>query len=113
GFGTYYYLLDNLSYRLDQNPPFNTVRAVKGVTAAGTGHTLSVSNVSPTTNYSALGFNDSVIPSGVNPNMKTPTVESYTLKIEQEILPNTVLGVGYVGSHAFHEISSVDVNLPA
>ncbi len=32
GFGIYYALLDNLSYRLDQNPPFNTVLAVKGVT---------------------------------------------------------------------------------
>jgi hypothetical protein len=113
GFGTYYYLLDNLSYRLDQDPPFNTVRAVKGVTAAGTGHTLSVGTVSPTADYATLGYNDSVIPSGVNPNMKTPTVESYTFKIEQEILPNTTLGVGYVGSHAYHEISSVDENLPS
>jgi Carboxypeptidase regulatory-like domain len=113
GFGTYNYLLDNLSYRLDQTPPYNTVYAVKGVTAAGTGHTLSVSSISPTSNYSALGFNDSVIPSGVNPNLKTPTVESYSFKIEQEVLPNTTLGIGYVGSHAFHEISSVDENLPS
>jgi hypothetical protein len=112
-FGTYYYLLDNLSYRLDQNPPFNTVRAVKGVTAAGAGHTLTVGTVNPTANYSALGYNDSIIPSGVNPFLKTPTVESYTFKIEREILPSTSLAIGYVGSHAFHEISSVDENLPA
>ena len=72
GFGMYYELLDNLSYRLDQNAPFNTVYAVKGTS----GHTLKVANISPTTNYSALVFNDSVIPSGVEPNLKTPTVES-------------------------------------
>jgi hypothetical protein len=31
GFGTYYALLDNLSYRLDQNGPFNAVFAVKNI----------------------------------------------------------------------------------
>ena len=31
GFGVYYALLDNLSYRLDQNGPFNTVYAVKAI----------------------------------------------------------------------------------
>ncbi len=113
GFGTYYYLLDNLSYRLDQNPPYNAVYAVKGVTASGTGHTLTVGAVAPGAEYSALGYNNSVIPSGVNPNLKTPTVESYSFKVEEEILPETTLGIGYVGSHAFHEISSVDENLPS
>ena len=33
--------------------------------------------------------------------MKTPTVISYSLKIEQEITPNTSLSVGYVGSHGY------------
>ena len=32
-FGMYYDLLDNLSYRLDQDPPFNTVYAVKGTSS--------------------------------------------------------------------------------
>ena len=31
GFGQYYALLDNLSYRLDQNGPFNTVFAAKSI----------------------------------------------------------------------------------
>jgi Carboxypeptidase regulatory-like domain len=109
GFGMYYYLLDNLSYRLDQTPPFNTVYAVKAVT----GGTLPFSDISPTANYSALGFNDSIVPSGVAPNVKTPTVESYSLKIEQEIAPNTSLSIGYVGSHGYHELLSVDQNLPS
>ena len=108
-FGTYYDVLDNLSYRLDQNAPFNTVYAVKGTS----GHTLKVANISPTTNYSALLFNDSVIPSGVDPNLKTPTVESYSLKIERDLFAGTTLSVGYVGSHGYHELSSIDTNLPS
>jgi hypothetical protein len=113
GAGLYYALIDNLSYRLDQNPPYNTVLAVKGVTAAGLGHTLNVSNIAPTTDYSALGFNNSIIPSGVQPDLLTPTVESYTLKVEQELFAGTTLGVGYIGSHAYHELLSVDANLPS
>ncbi len=109
GFGLYYALLDNLSYRLDQDPPFNTVLAVKGVT----GHNLVFSNISPTANYTALGFNDSVVPSGVAPNLRTPAVETYSLRIEREIAPETTLSVGYVGSHGYHELLSVDQNLPS
>ncbi len=112
-FGIYYGLIDNLSYRLDQNPTLNTVYAVKGVTASGVGHTLNFSAINPTANYSALGFNDSVIPSGVQPNLQTPTVQSYTLKIEQQLIAGTTLSVGYIGSRGYHELLSVDANLPS
>ena len=112
GFNLSYALLDNLSYRLDQNPPYNTVLAVKGVTATGAGHNLLFTNISPTTNYAALGFNASVIPSGVQPNLLTPGVASYTLKIEQQITQDTTASVAYIGSHGYHELLSVDANLP-
>ena len=112
GVGIYYALLDNLSYRLDQNPPFNTVSAVKA-TSAGAAKTFNYSRIAPTANYSALGFNNSVVPSGVQPDLQTPAVESYTLKIEQQLVAGTTLSVGYIGSHGYHELLSVDENLPA
>jgi Carboxypeptidase regulatory-like domain len=99
GIGIYYALLDNLSYRLDQNPPYNTVYAVKNI---------PFSSIAPGKTYAAA----KVIPSGVQPNLQTPTVESYTFKIEQQIAPNTVLSVGYIGSHGYHELLSRDTNLP-
>jgi hypothetical protein len=34
------------------------------------------------------------------------------LKIEQQLSTNTSLGVGYIGSHGYHELLSVDANLP-
>jgi hypothetical protein len=40
-------------------------------------------------------------------------VETYSLRIEQEIAPQTTLSVGYVGSHGYHELLSVDQNLPS
>jgi Carboxypeptidase regulatory-like domain/TonB-dependent Receptor Plug Domain len=100
GFGTYYALLDNLSYRLDQNGPYNTVYAVKNI---------PFSDISPDATYSG----SKVIPSGVQPNLQTPTVESWSLKVERQLFANIVLGVGYVGSHGYHELLSLDANLPA
>jgi hypothetical protein len=99
GVGLYYALLDNLSYRLDQNPPYNTVFAVKNI---------PFSSIAPNSIYAGA----KIIPSGVQPNLQTPAVESYTLKIEQQIAPNTVLSVGYIGSHGYHEMLSVDANVP-
>ena len=99
GFGMYYALLDNLSYRLDQNGPFNSVFAVKN---------LPFSSIAPEGTYAGA----KVIPSGVQPDLRTPTVESWSLKIEQEISPNTSLSLGYIGSHGYHGLLSTDANLP-
>jgi hypothetical protein len=99
GFGLYYALLDNLSYRLDQNGPFNTVFAAKNI---------AFSSIAPGAAYSGA----KVVPSGVQPNLRTPAVESWSLKIEQQIARNTSLGVSYIGSHGYHELLSVDANLP-
>src|SRR5713101_5954413 len=100
GFGLHYALLDNLSYRLDQNGPYNDVFAVKNI---------SFSSITPDANYAGA----KVIPSGVQPDLKTPIVESWSLKVEQQLSPNTSVSVGYAGSHAYHELLSLDANLPA
>ncbi|HXX16629.1 MAG TPA: carboxypeptidase-like regulatory domain-containing protein [Candidatus Eremiobacteraceae bacterium] len=99
GFGTYYALLDNLSYRLDQNGPYNTVYAVKSI---------PFSSISPDATYAK----SKVLPSGVQPNLQTPTVESWSLKVERQLVANTTISVGYVGSHGYHELLSLDANLP-
>jgi hypothetical protein len=100
GFGIYYALLDNLSYRLDQNGPFNSVFAVKN---------LPFASIAPNASYSGV----KAIPSGVQPDLKTPTVESWSLKVEQQLSANTSVGVSYIGSHGYHELLSADANLPS
>jgi hypothetical protein len=102
GFGIYADLQDDLSYRLDQNAPFNTTLTLKN---------LAVSSlpIAPSESLPAGGL---IQPGGVQPNLQTPTVEAYSFKVERELTPNTVLSVGYVGSHAYHEIVSVDANEP-
>ena len=100
GFGLYYALLDNLSYRLDQNGPFNSVFAVKNI---------PFSSIAPSATYAGA----KAIPGGVQPDLRTPTVESWSLKIEQQFSASSSLGVSYIGSHGYHELLSVDANLPA
>jgi carboxypeptidase family protein len=99
GLGLYYALNDALSYRLDQVGPYNAVYAVKNIPFA---------SISPTARYAGA----KVVPSGIQSDLRTPTVESYTLKIEQQLSANTTVSVGYIGSHGYHEILSIDANVP-
>jgi hypothetical protein len=53
-----------------------------------------------------------LVPGGVQPDMKTPTLISWSLRVDRELSPNTVLTVGYVGSHGYHELIGIDANEP-
>jgi len=100
GFGMYNDLQDALGYRTDQNAPFNPIYSV------------------PSLKVSALPFSTTVpstaklVPGGVQPNLYPPTLISWSFRIEQEITANTVLRIGYVGSHGYHEIIGIDANEP-
>lgn len=104
GFGMYNDLQDALGYRADQNAPFNPTFTV----AAGSIAKLPL----PINPAAAPPVNALLVPGGVQPDMYTPTVESWSLRIERELSSNTSLSVGYVGSHAYHELIGVDANAP-
>jgi hypothetical protein len=100
-FGVHRALLDTLDYRLDQTAPFNTTfsysnRKVSDLPALSTGEVAST-----------------ISPSNVQPDIATPTVLAWTLRVEQEIAPRTTISLGYVGSHGYHQILSEDQNTPA
>ena len=103
GFGVHHNLLDNLSFRLDQNAPFNTTISLKKVA-------IDSIHLVPGAPLPAGGL---IGPAGVQPDLKTATVQSYSFKVEQKIAPNTSLTVGYVGSRGYNEIFAVDANQPA
>jgi len=101
-FGWHRALLDTLDYRLDQTAPFNTTLSYSNTTVSKLG---SLSTASATSGL--------VSPSNVQPDLQTPSVLSWSLKLEQEIAPLTTITVGYVGSHGYHQILSEDENTPA
>ena len=102
GFGIYRMLLDNFDYRLDQTAPFNTTQSLKNVS-------VSQLRIAPGSSLPSGGL---ISPSGVQPDAYTPTILTWNIKIQQEIAANTVLTAGYVGSHGYHEMLSLDANEP-
>ncbi|HJT01776.1 MAG TPA: carboxypeptidase-like regulatory domain-containing protein, partial [Terriglobales bacterium] len=102
GFGMYNDLQDALGYRADQNPPFNPTYSIAS---------LPVSSL-PLDPAAPVSPKAKIIAGGVQPDLKTPTLISWSLRVEQELSPNTGLIVGYVGSHGYHEIIGVDANGP-
>ena len=109
GFGMYNDLEDALGYRADQNAPFNTTYTIPNLTLDKFPLVLPIVPVSGGT---ASPAGTKIVPAGVQPDMKTPTVISYSLKIEREITPNTSLSVGYAGSRGIHGLISIDMNIP-
>jgi hypothetical protein len=49
---------------------------------------------------------------GQAPTFKLPNYQDYSLSVQHEILPNTVLEVGYVGTKGSHLLGDVDLNQP-
>ena len=101
GFGMYNDLQDALGYRADQNAPFNPTYTTP----------LAVSQL-PINRGGPFPATVKLIPGGVQPDMQTPTLISYSLRVQQQLSPNTSLTLGYVGSHGYHEIIGIDANEP-
>ena len=112
GFGIYNDLQDALGYRTDQNSPFNPTYTIPNLNVSQFPLGLPIIPVSAGTACGGA-YGTKLAPGGVDPNMRTPTVISYSLKIEQEITPDTSVSAGYVGSHGDHELISLDANIPA
>jgi hypothetical protein len=101
GFGMYYDLQDALGYRMDQNAPFNSSYNIAKLPLSDLPLPIS-----------PVPANAKVAPAGVQPNMQTPTLVSYSLTLEHEFSANTAVSIGYVGSHGYHQMLSLDDNEP-
>ncbi|MGA2715333.1 MAG: carboxypeptidase-like regulatory domain-containing protein [Bryobacteraceae bacterium] len=102
GFGMYNDLQDALGYRTDQNAPFNPTWSLPNVPVSQL--PLQTSAPIPSTAH--------LVPGGVQPDLQTPTLISWSLRVQQALTTNTALTVGYVGSHGYHEILGIDANEP-
>ena len=101
-FGIYNDLQDALGYRTDQNAPFNATYSLPN----------ALTSQLPIVTGAAAPPTAKLVPGGVQPDLQTPTLISWSLKVQQEITPNTSLTVGYVGSHGYHELIGIDANEP-
>jgi hypothetical protein len=109
GFGTYYSLIDDLSFLLNSLPPYNgsltssgSLFAIAPVTANAVQPPSCGPGVpAPCTTYA---------PQGIQADAKTPAVQEWNLSVEQEINSTTAFRVAYVGSFGYHGLLSVDPN---
>ena len=106
GFGMSNDLQDALGYRADQNAPFNPVYSVGSAKTPFPVSSLPIDPTAPPPTGALL------VPGGVQPDMKSPTLISWSLRVQQEITPDMSLTVGYVGSHGYHELIGIDGNEP-
>ncbi len=102
GFGFYNDLQDALGYRTDQNAPFNATYSLPNAKVASL----------PVITGDSVPATAKLVPGGVQPDLRTPTLISWSLRVEQQLTPNTALNVGYVGSHGYHELIGIDANEP-
>jgi hypothetical protein len=102
GFGLYNDLQDALGYRTDQNAPFNPTYSLPNALVSQ----LPISLSAPVPATAKL------VPGGVQPNLDTPTLVSWSFRLEQQLTANTSFTAGYVGSHGYHEIIGIDANEP-
>ncbi len=102
GFGGYNDLQDALGYRADQNPPYNPTYSLPNAAVAS--FPLSPSTGLPSTAR--------IVPGGLEPDLYSPTLISWSFRLEQELTRDTALSLAYVGSHGYHELIGVDANEP-
>ena len=119
GFGMYYTLLDDLNFQLDFNAPNNAQFQYRNVPLSkylpvipgqslkpfcGPGLPLPVLAPAPSPTCTPL------TPWGTQVNPKTPTAVEWNYFIEQQVSQNMSIRVGYVGSHAYHNVIDIDAN---
>ncbi|HTB20635.1 MAG TPA: TonB-dependent receptor [Bryobacteraceae bacterium] len=100
GYGTYYSLIDDLSFLLNSIPPYNG-------SVSKTGSLPSLVPIAPGVPPAPGTI---FAPQGVQPNAQTPTVQQWNLTVEQQLSHNTVLRAAYVGEFGYHGFVSVDPN---
>ncbi len=104
GYGTYYSLIDDLSFLMNALPPYN----------GSVSKTGSLPSLIPITAGVPPPPGTIYAPQGVQPNAKTPTVQQWNFTVEQQLTHNTVLRVAYVGEFGYHGFLSIDPNtIPA
>ena len=101
GFGMYYNLLDQLAFLTSRNPPFNRTINIGNVS-------FPITQITPANYFTLPGAQ--VSPYGPDPQMSTPTLLSYNLKIDQSLGTNTIFSIGYAGTHTYHNIEQWDIN---
>jgi hypothetical protein len=114
GFGIHHDLQDNLGIRIGANPPFNARLTIQGQPllsiipiVAGTQPPPSCTAESQLQPPACSIF----APGGVDPAMRTPTIQQWSLTLERAITQDLMLQLSYVGSESYHLQAAMNRNM--
>jgi hypothetical protein len=123
GFGIHYSLLDALAFQLNSVPTAPPYNYNGSISFGSTKVPLLLPTITPVVPHPnvppAPQCSDGpgsppgctiYAPQGVQANAKIPSLEEWSLTIEQQLDRSTVLRIGYVGSFGFHQLVSIDPN---
>jgi hypothetical protein len=112
GWGIYYNLIDSslAGGPTNSNPPYNGAESFSKVPILPLIPVIPGVPLPPQCNVGVPKPCTLYQPKGNDPHLKTPTVESWSLTVEQQITRNTVLRVSYLGSFAYHQLINRDAN---
>src|SRR4029077_17146088 len=91
GFGTYYSITDALGIFLDGSPPFNGNISYSNQPFLPLMPINSATVQPPSGGPGVPTPCTTFAPKGIDPKLKIPTVEEWSLTLEQQITPNTSL----------------------
>jgi Carboxypeptidase regulatory-like domain/TonB-dependent Receptor Plug Domain len=113
GFGSYYSLIDDLSFLLNSLPPANGAASYTGSLLASVPIVPGV-QPPPSCGPGVPTPCTTFAPQGVQGDAQTPAVQEWNFRVEQQLNENTALRIAYVGSFGYHGLLSVDPNsIPA
>jgi Carboxypeptidase regulatory-like domain len=117
GFGMYYTLLDDLNFQLDFNAPNNSQFQYRNVPLSRYLPVFPGNSLKP---FCGPGLAPPVLapavsctpltPWGTQVDPKTPTAVEWNLSVERQVAQNMSIRVGYLGSHAYHNVIDIDAN---
>lgn len=108
GFGIHNDLMDNLGPRAYDNPPFNARESLGPLLGNGflpliplssTGNFIPSCSAKLTLKPPACA---NYQPAGFDPNMRTPTIQEWSLGVQRQIVRDLMVEVSYVGSQSYH-----------
>jgi Carboxypeptidase regulatory-like domain len=114
GFGIHHDLQDNIGHRLNADPPFGARMTIQNTPLLsiipipfGTPPPSSCNAQSTLLPPACSVF----APGGLDPVMKTPTLQQWSLTVERGLTPNLMMQVSYVGSEAYHVVAQMNRNM--
>jgi Carboxypeptidase regulatory-like domain len=114
GFGIHHDLQDNLGHRLNANAPFNARLTVTGTPLHSIIPIPFGKQLPPSCNsQSSLRPPDCTIfvAGGIDPVLKTPTLQQWALTVERGITNDLMLQFSYVGSEGYHVLTGMNRNM--